>query len=211
MAQLAVQIRPWDQILSVEVDERLLRSLAPIVMIEMEGVMDLAHLVSGSINHAHLKTANLVRSATPEELGTLQALQHLANEHLEYCRSEAKQLSLPMKIIAAHMSFDQRRVVIGFTASARIDFRELVKKLHHHFPAAIRLQQVSPRDQLRLCGNIGLCGRQLCCQGLLKYRRLGLLDANNACSRCADRPNGACGRTKCCGQFEVRASASVTN
>jgi len=110
-----------------------------------------------------------------------------------------------MKLIDCYCSFDSNRLTFSFIADGRVDFRNLVKELTKQFKKTIRLQQLGVRDEAKLTGDIGSCGRGLCCQGHLK--ELGNVSTEYAkdqmiAHRGSDRLSGQCGRLKCCLAYE---------
>ena len=126
-------------------------------------------------------------------------------EAIEYCRRMKEKYNLPMKLVDVHFSFDGSRVTFAFIADGRVDFRELVKDLTRHFGRTIRLQQIGIRDEARIMGDYGHCGKRLCCQTHLKD--LASITSEMAelqeCShRGSERISGICGRLMCCLAYE---------
>ena len=114
---------------------------------------------------------------------------------------------LEMNLVDCTYSFDGKKLTFFFTAEGRVDFRELVKDLAYAFRTRIELRQIGSRDQAKLVGGIGLCGRELCCCTFLdKFAPVNLKLAR--CQGLSLNPgklNGACGRLMCCLQFEKEA------
>ena len=112
-----------------------------------------------------------------------------------------------MNLVDCTYSFDGKKLTFFFTAEGRVDFRELVKDLAYAFRTRIELRQIGSRDQAKLVGGIGLCGRELCCCTFLdKFAPVNLRLAR--CQGLSLNPgklNGACGRLMCCLQFEKEA------
>ncbi|MBU4217123.1 stage 0 sporulation protein [Candidatus Parcubacteria bacterium] len=124
---------------------------------------------------------------------------------LEYAKSMKEKYNLEMKFLDVHFSFDRSRVTFAFIADGRIDFRNLVKDLTRHFGRSIRLQQIGIRDEARICGDCGHCGRPLCCRGHLKNLDsiTSEMSEMQQCShRGSDRISGICGRLMCCLAYE---------
>jgi len=110
-----------------------------------------------------------------------------------------------MKLIDALFSFDGSKIIFAFTAPHRIDFRDLVKNLVQEFHKSVRMHQVGARQETGLIGDIGPCGRTLCCLSFLK--NLGRVSAEmmfnqQLSQRGPERMSGVCGRLKCCLAFE---------
>ncbi len=146
-----------------------------------------------------LRKANLSDLEKKEQQAGHQA------EALETCRQLAEKNGLNMKIIDVHFSFDGGRITFFFTAHGRVDFRDLVKDLTHAFQKSIRLHQIGVRDEAKREGEMGPCGRIICCKKFLT--KLG--DVNADCledqqiiNRGSERLTGVCGRLKCCLRYE---------
>ena len=110
-----------------------------------------------------------------------------------------------MKLIDAHFSYDGGRIVFAYIAPERVDFRTLVKDLTHRFHKSVRMHQVGVREEAGFTGDIGPCGRPLCCLKFLK--NLGnvgteLIFDQQLAHRGTERLSGICGRLKCCLLFE---------
>ena len=120
------------------------------------------------------------------------------------CQEKIKKHKLDMKLIDAEYTFDNNKVLFYFTADGRIDFRELVKDLAGVFKTRIELRQIGVRDETKILGGIGICGRQLCCHGHLsefvpvsiKMAKEQNLSLNPA------KISGVCGRLMCCLKHE---------
>ena len=120
------------------------------------------------------------------------------------CQEKIKKHKLDMKLIDAEYTFDNNKVLFYFTADGRIDFRELVKDLAGVFNTRIELRQIGVRDETKILGGIGICGRQLCCHGHLsefvpvsiKMAKEQNLSLNPA------KISGVCGRLMCCLKHE---------
>jgi cell fate regulator YaaT (PSP1 superfamily) len=125
---------------------------------------------------------------------------------LDYCKKMTEKCQLPMKLVDAHFSFDGSRLTFAFIAEGRVDFRELVKELAKHFNRSIRLQQIGIRDEARVMGDYGSCGRPLCCAKFLKELNSvtsEMAEAQQCAHRGSDRLSGSCGRLKCCLSYEI--------
>jgi len=146
----------------------------------------------------------VIRKATITDLDKLPSADD-KSKALSYAIKSKERLELPMKIIDVHFAFDGSRVTFAFIADGRIDFREMVKDLTRHFGRTIRLQQIGIRDEAKIMGDYGHCGRGLCCRGHLK--NLASITSEMAelqqCShRGSDRISGVCGRLMCCLAYE---------
>jgi cell fate regulator YaaT (PSP1 superfamily) len=140
-------------------------------------------------------------SADFERLKHLNGRQH---ELLSRCADKIGEHNLPMRLVKAEYSFDGSRLTFYFTAEKRVDFRMLVRDLARLFRARIELRQIGPRDEAKLLGGIGPCGRMLCCATFLPdYARVSIKMAKDQ-----DLPlnptkiSGVCGRLLCCLSYE---------
>lgn len=146
----------------------------------------------------------IARKATAADLEKLPTAKE-KKEALQYCKKMKEKLDLPMKFIDAHFSFDGSRITFIFIADGRVDFRDLVKELTRHFGRTIRLQQIGIRDEAKIMGDYGHCGRGLCCQGHLKELASitsELSDLQQCSHRGSERISGICGRLMCCLAYE---------
>jgi cell fate regulator YaaT (PSP1 superfamily) len=128
-------------------------------------------------------------------------------EALEYGKEMKKRYDLPMKFIDVHFSFDGAKATFAFIADGRVDFRSLVKDMTRHFGKTIRLQQIGIRDEAKIMGDIGACGKNLCCRSHL--RELASITSDMAeLQQCAhrgsERISGVCGRLMCCLSYEQK-------
>ncbi|NTU86133.1 MAG: hypothetical protein HGA45_43535, partial [Chloroflexales bacterium] len=138
----------------------------------------------------------VVRRADPTDLERLRLLQARHDEVLSRCGEKVREHGLPMNLVKAEYSFDGSRLTFYFTAEKRVDFRMLVRDLARTFKSRIELRQIGPRDEAKLLGGIGPCGRVLCCASFLPdYARVSIKMAKDQ-----DLPlnptkiSGVCGR-----------------
>lgn len=147
----------------------------------------------------------IIRKATTEDLEILAELNKQKVAALEYGKKAVIRHQLPMKVIDVHFSFDGSRLIFPFIADGRVDFRQLVKDLTHHFQKSIRLQQIGIRDEAKIAGDFGSCGRKLCCKTHLSQLTSvtsDLADIQQISHRGSERLSGLCGRLRCCLAFE---------
>jgi len=209
-----VQIAIWDKTKDCEVDGLDLQ-IGDKVIFKMDSGTDVGRVISFSEVSAEQaeKIEDLqpvVRKVTTEDLNTTIQQDRQQPEIIAYCKKSVDRYSLPMKIIDVHVSFDNSRLVFPFIADGRIDFRDLVKDLTHHFQKSIRLQQIGIRDEAKISGDYGTCGRGLCCKNYLDLKKLGsitseLADLQKISHRGSNRLTGQCGRLRCCLAYEKEA------
>ena len=142
----------------------------------------------------------IIRKASSEDICIYEENCKKENEAFDICKSKIIELNLPMKLISAEYTFDNAKVLFYFTAECRVDFRELVKILASIFRVRIELRQVGVRDETKMVGGMGSCGRALCCHSYLsdfvpvsiKMAKEQSLSLNPA------KISGVCGRLMCC-------------
>lgn len=128
-------------------------------------------------------------------------------EAFEFCRQAIAKRDLPMKLVDVVFSFTGNRINFAFIADGRVDFRDLVKDLTGHFGKQIRLTQIGIRDEARISGDYGHCGRPLCCKKFIKdFSSISseMAEAQQVVHRGSDRISGCCGRLMCCLQYEYQ-------
>lgn len=126
-------------------------------------------------------------------------------EVMEYCREMILKHNLPMKLVDVHFAFENNRFNFAFISDGRVDFRELVKDLAGRFSANIRLTQIGTRDEAKITGDCGPCGRGLCCRGFLdEFSSITseMAEAQQVVHRGSERISGMCGRLMCCLSYE---------
>lgn len=118
-----------------------------------------------------------------------------------------KQHKLEMKLVSLHYQFDRKKLYFYYTADGRIDFRVLVKELATEFKTRIELRQIGVRDEAKLIGGIGSCGREYCCTSFItSFKKVTTQIANEQnLSSFLSKHSGPCGKLKCCLSFEVES------
>ena len=117
----------------------------------------------------------VIRMATQEDETVEKRNREKEKEAFRICKEKIKKHNLEMKLIDAEYTFDNNKVLFYFTADGRIDFRELVKDLASVFRTRIELRQVGVRDETKIMGGIGICGRTLCCHSFRRLRPADVL------------------------------------
>lgn len=161
-----------------------------------------------------LEEKEIVRVATEEDKDKWKELEKQGKEAFRQCKELIDKHDLNMKLVRAYVSFDERRLTFTFIADGRVDFRDLVKDLTKSFKKLIRLQQIGIRDEARLMGDVGPCGRQLCCAthlNDLKSVTSDLIELQQLSHRGSDRLSGMCGRLCCCLAYEEEGYAKLLN
>ncbi len=142
----------------------------------------------------------VIRVATAEDDAHVAYIREKEKDALRVCREKIQKHGLEMKLIDAEYTFDNNKVLFYFTADGRIDFRELVKDLASVFRMRIELRQVGVRDETKLLGGIGICGRVLCCHSYLSdFAPVSIRMAKDQnLSLNPTKISGVCGRLMCC-------------
>lgn len=146
----------------------------------------------------------VLRVATPEDLITEEANRKKVAETMDIAKQKIEDHSLEMHLVDAEYTFDGSRVVLYFTADGRVDFRELVKDLAGALHTRVELRQIGVRDQAKMTGGIGPCGRPLCCASFLnEFLPVSIKMAKDQnLSLNPTKISGTCGRLLCCLRFE---------
>lgn len=144
------------------------------------------------------------REATMQEQSKIHENTMRAKTALRVTQQHVDYLKLPMKLINAHYTFDDKLITIQFSADGRVDFRELVKILSQEFNTRIELRQIGVRDETAIIGGISVCGRPLCCCVFLKdFASINVKMAKEQdLSLTPSTISGICGRLKCCLKYE---------
>jgi cell fate regulator YaaT (PSP1 superfamily) len=149
--------------------------------------------------------AAVVRRATHDDIVARMKQEQREREAHRICLLKIRERQLPMKLARVEQLFDGSRLIFYYTAEGRVDFRELVRDLATHFRMRIEMRQIGVRDEARMLGGYGACGRPLCCTTWLtsfepvsiKMAKLQSLSLNPS------KLSGMCGRLKCCLRYEL--------
>ncbi len=180
------------------------------VIIEADRGLDYGQVVSDSEvildSDVEGRLRTIIRGATSDDMRRIEKNKEKASQAFDICVKKIVARKLQMKLVETEYSFDRSKIIFYFTAGERIDFRELVKDLARIFRARIELRQIGVRDEARLLGGLGPCGRPLCCAGFLKdfepvtirMAKEQKLPLNPA------KMSGLCGRLMCCLAYEYK-------
>jgi cell fate regulator YaaT (PSP1 superfamily) len=144
------------------------------------------------------------RKASREEVERCQACAQREQNAFQVCRAKIAEHGLDMKLVSAHYLAGEPKILFYFTAEARVDFRELVKDLVGIFKMRIELRQIGVRDEARVVGGVGVCGRTYCCHGVtdkLKAVSIKMAKEQNLTLN-SMKISGPCGRLLCCLAYE---------
>ncbi len=148
----------------------------------------------------------VIRVATGEDIKKAEKNKEKEREAFNICLEKIRKHKLEMKLIEAEYTFDNNKVLFYFTADGRVDFRELVKDLAGVFRTRIELRQIGVRDETKIRGGIGICGRSLCCATYLSdFAPVSIKMAKEQnLSLNPTKISGVCGRLMCCLQNEEK-------
>jgi cell fate regulator YaaT (PSP1 superfamily) len=153
----------------------------------------------------------VVRTATHEDIVTRLKHQRREQEAFRIALLKIREHGLAMKLARVEQAFDGTKLVFYFTADARVDFRELVRELAAEFRTRIEMRQIGVRDEAKLIGGYGTCGRPLCCTTFLQtFEPVSIKMAKQQeLSLNPSKLSGLCGRLKCCLRYELPNAKGV--
>jgi len=178
------------------------------VVVETSRGLELGHVVIAPkqvlVSEVSTPLKPVVRKAEDKDISRAQELADKEEAALIECGQLIAKMKLPMKLLAAEYNLDGSRLTFFFSAAERVDFRELVRELSSRFKVRVELRQVGPRDEAKLTGGFGRCGRPLCCISFLseftpvsiKMAKEQSLPLNPV------KISGICGRLMCCLGYE---------
>jgi len=202
---IGVRFKPCGKIYDFEVNGIDVNK-GDLVVVESELGLNIGNVVIDrhTVEEYERKLKKIIRKATEEDLHQRQENRNLEIEAMNNCLERIMARGLPMKLIWTEVTLDRRRIIFYFTAEKRIDFRELVKDLAAKFKTRIEMRQIGVRDEAKMIGSFGICGRELCCTRFLtsfepisiKMAKRQELVLNTG------KLSGVCGRLICCLGFE---------
>lgn len=153
----------------------------------------------------------VIRSATPEDDEKYKQNKAKEKEAFFICKEKIIKHKLDMKLIDVEYTFDNNKVLFYFTSYERVDFRELVKELASIFKTRIELRQIGVRDETKMSGGIGICGRSLCCSSFLgDFQPVSIKMAKEQnLSLNPIKISGICGRLMCCLKYEQECYVEI--
>jgi cell fate regulator YaaT (PSP1 superfamily) len=149
----------------------------------------------------------VVRKATDDDVRKFEWLREKEQRAFEFCLQRIKSRNLPMKLVAVRYFFSEKKGIFYYTADGRIDFRQLVKDLAKELRMRIEMRQVGVRDEAKMIGGLGVCGRCLCCASFMRaFEPVTIQKARK--QQIVINPtkiSGLCGRLMCCLGFEEQS------
>jgi cell fate regulator YaaT (PSP1 superfamily) len=192
--------------------------IADQILVETDHGQEVAQVVSGETKAANegmtkkpvngeQKPIEFIRKLSDVDREKVEKLSIEAKTYLMECQQKIDKYKLPMQLLDADLSFDEKKLTFYFTAPGRVDFRMLVSELAHTFKKIIRLQQIGSRDEARFLGGVGRCGESICCKKFLKGNlesvTLDMAQCQNLAQMGSNRITGVCGKLMCCLKYEL--------
>lgn len=174
------------------------------VIVETARGIEYGYVVLGSRDVEESKVIqplkSVIRMATKDDKNKEQLNRTKEKDAFKICQEKIRKHNLEMKLIDVEYTFDNNKILFYFTADGRIDFRELVKDLASVFKTRIELRQVGVRDETKIVGGVGICGRALCCHSYLtEFIPVSIKMAKEQnLSLNPTKISGVCGRLMCC-------------
>lgn len=155
----------------------------------------------------------VVRKATQEDIVARLKHRHREQEAHRLCQLKIRERGLAMKLARVEQLFDGSRLIFYYTAEGRVDFRDLVRDLASHFRIRIEMRQIGVRDEAKMLGGYGSCGRPLCCTTWLQtFEPISIKMAKQQnLSLNPSKLSGMCGRLKCCLRYELPNGKGVVH
>ncbi len=157
------------------------------------------------------ETVKVIRKATDEDKRRFDWLRERERAAFDFCLERIKARNLPMKLAGVQYFFNEKKGIFFYTADGRIDFRQLVKDLAKELRMRIEMRQIGVRDEAKLIGGLGICGRTLCCFSFMKtFEPVTIQKARK--QQIVINPtkiSGLCGRLMCCLSFEESSRGRI--
>ena len=153
----------------------------------------------------------MIRKATQGDLKKVEENRKKERHAFEICEKKILDHKLEMKLVDVEYTFDNNKILFYFTADGRVDFRELVKDLASVFRTRIELRQIGVRDEAKMMGGLGICGRPFCCTSFLgEFQPVSIKMAKEqGLSLNPVKISGTCGRLMCCLKYEQAAYSDL--
>ncbi|MGN0454097.1 MAG: stage 0 sporulation family protein [Ruminococcus sp.] len=153
----------------------------------------------------------LIRIATPDDLNHLEENKLREKKAFKICEQKIADNGLKMKLVNVEYTFDNSKILFYFTADGRVDFRGLVKDLASIFRTRIELRQIGVRDEAKMLGGLGICGKPFCCNSFLgEFQPVSIKMAKEqGLSLSPVKISGTCGRLMCCLKYEQEAYSDL--
>ncbi|MCE5193856.1 MAG: stage 0 sporulation protein [Nitrospiraceae bacterium] len=203
---IGIKFKQGGKVYDFEVDDSIEFIKGEYAIVESELGLSIGKVVTERhIIGSHGKELKkILRKATEEDFKHKQDNESFEKEARTYCLERIEARELPMKLISIESTLDKKRLVFYFTADGRIDFREIVKDLAAKFKTRIEMRQIGVRDEAKIVGGFGMCGRELCCKTfLVSFEPISIKMAKQQeLVLNMSKLSGICGRLMCCLGYE---------
>jgi cell fate regulator YaaT (PSP1 superfamily) len=177
---------------------------------ELAVVMDASSHICDYVK-SNKDAVKIIRKATKEDEKQFRWLEQKERRAFVFCLNRIKDRKLPMKLVKVRYFFNEKKGIFYYTAEGRIDFRQLVKDLAKELKMRIEMRQIGVRDEAKMIGGLGVCGRVLCCSSFMKnFEPVTIQKAKK--QKIVINPtkiSGLCGRLMCCLAFEDESSGRL--
>lgn len=189
-------------------------TLGSHVIVEIDNALEIAIVAKHEvmIDKPKQPVYKILRSVTPEDKLHMKENEEKNREACKTVLDRIRVYNLNLKLTCVEYSFDRTKLYIYYTSETRVDFRQLVKDLGHLLKARIQMVQIGGRDESKMLGGLGLCGRLLCCMTFLKEFTpisVEMAKEQNLSINIA-KLSGLCGRLKCCLAYEYNYYAELS-
>lgn len=204
---VGVRFKDAGKIYYFDPDQHQLSAGSPVIVETVRGV-EYGHVIvpprEVNADEVVLPLKKVVRIADEEDQRHLEENKEKSKEALQVCAEKVAKHGLDMKLVDVEYTFDSSKIIFYFTADGRIDFRNLVKDLAAVFRTRIELRQIGVRDEAKMLGGLGGCGRPLCCSTFLsEFEPVSIKMAKEQnLSLNPTKISGVCGRLMCCLRYE---------
>ena len=204
-----VRLREGGKVLDMNCNQLTLKSGDRVVVQTNDG-LSMGTVVSKPqrVDEKYLKgqVRKVLRRATSQDEDCCVRNRELESRAFEVCLRKIKQLKLVMKLVDVEYLFEGQKAIFYFTAEGRIDFRQLVRELANECRIRIEMRQIGVRDEAKMIGGFGICGRELCCSSFLnEFEPISIRMAKDQDLPLAPgKVSGVCGRLMCCLIYENR-------
>ena len=204
MQIVGVKFKPVGEIVWLDVNEHQIKKGDAVICESESGLMYGIADTDVEEKNTSGEYKKIVRLASNGDKRKLADIHQKEGEAVKIAKKLARKHNLEMKVIDAEYSFDLTKLAFSFTADGRVDFRDLLKSMAGEFKTRIELKQVGVRDEAKILGGYGPCGRQLCCANHLQdFGKVSIKMAKDqGLSLNPSGINGVCGRLKCCLAYE---------
>jgi cell fate regulator YaaT (PSP1 superfamily) len=200
---VGIRFRPCGKIYDFEVNGTPVKK-GDLVVVESELGLSIGTVVVDRHEIDGKELKKVIRLATEEDIKQKEENDKLSEEYRAFCLERIMARGLPMKLIRAEATLDRKRIIFYFVSEGRVDFRELVKDLAARYKTRIEMRQIGVRDETKMIGGIGICGREVCCRTFLtSFEPISIkMIKDQEIVLNTSKLSGLCGRLMCCLGYE---------